>query len=279
MEKSKEFLHYKSNREKAIEYFKQQGLTIKSLIMSNRAHNVLQREKINYFYQLIKFYPDRINEFWGVGEKTISEICDMVVKVVDMHFENIEALKITKTVVGVDKTELYSYFNNLYMPIEELNLSQRTYNSLKRENINYLHDALEFYPDGFADFWSMGVKSINEINNIIHQIAQEYLNSTGSSVEQKTTNQYDKVLSCELEKNKFIECVKAKKITVEDLKLSVRSSNALRRENIHFLHEAISFYPDGFDKIRNLGVKSINEIKKCVEVCASNYSSEIEVFA
>ncbi len=60
------------------------------------------------------------------------------------------------------------------------------------------------------------------------------------------------------------ESVKEKvlEMCIEELELSVRSSNCLRRADIHTVEQLISKTEDEISKVRNLGKKSLNEIKK-----------------
>ncbi len=60
----------------------------------------------------------------------------------------------------------------------------------------------------------------------------------------------------ENEKEKVLE------MSIEELELSVRSSNCLRRADIHTVEQLISKTEEDMAKVRNLGKKSLNEIKK-----------------
>ena len=55
------------------------------------------------------------------------------------------------------------------------------------------------------------------------------------------------------------------KRSIEDLELSVRSFNCLKRNNINTVEEIISKSLDEMSKVRNLGKKSLDEIQKKVE--------------
>ena len=60
----------------------------------------------------------------------------------------------------------------------------------------------------------------------------------------KTTDQRDKVLE----------------LTIEELDLSVRSFNCLKRANINTVEDLISKTEDDMMKVRNLGRKSLEEV-------------------
>jgi len=55
---------------------------------------------------------------------------------------------------------------------------------------------------------------------------------------------------------------KALEMSIEELELSVRSTNCLRRADIHTVEQLISKSEEDMSKVRNLGKKSLNEIKK-----------------
>ena len=60
------------------------------------------------------------------------------------------------------------------------------------------------------------------------------------------------------------ESVKEKvlEMSIEELELSVRSNNCLRRADIHTVEQLVNKTEDEMAKVRNLGKKSLNEIKK-----------------
>jgi DNA-directed RNA polymerase subunit alpha len=52
---------------------------------------------------------------------------------------------------------------------------------------------------------------------------------------------------------------------VEDLNLSVRSYNCLKRAGIHTVRQLLDFSEDDLLNIRNFGTKSIDEVKEKLE--------------
>ena len=68
--------------------------------------------------------------------------------------------------------------------------------------------------------------------------------SAKSTVVEKTSDQRDKVLE----------------LTIEELDLSVRSFNCLKRANINTVEDLISKTEDEMMKVRNLGRKSLEEV-------------------
>ena len=60
--------------------------------------------------------------------------------------------------------------NNItHIGIEELNLSARSYNCLKRANIHYIVDLLEYSNDSLLEIKSLGKKSAEEVIEVLFQ--------------------------------------------------------------------------------------------------------------
>ena len=51
-------------------------------------------------------------------------------------------------------------------------------------------------------------------------------------------------------------------MTIEDLDLSVRSFNCLKRANINTVRDLVAMTEEELIKVRNLGRKSLEEVKK-----------------
>jgi DNA-directed RNA polymerase subunit alpha len=58
---------------------------------------------------------------------------------------------------------------------------------------------------------------------------------------------------------------KALEMTIEELELSVRSFNCLKRANINTVEELTQKSEDDMMKVRNLGKKSLEEVKQKLE--------------
>ena len=71
------------------------------------------------------------------------------------------------------------------------------------------------------------------------------------------------------------EHLKKLAITVEDLDLSVRSYNCLKRANVHNVEDLMKKTKEEMMKIRNLGTKSLIEIEKKIEELGFSFKEEI----
>ena len=65
-------------------------------------------------------------------------------------------------------------------------------------------------------------------------------------------------------------------MTIEELDLSVRSFNCLKRAGINTVNDLISRSEEEMMKVRNLGKKSFDEVKEKLNSLGYNLSSEEE---
>ncbi len=90
-------------------------------------------------------------------------------------------------------------------------------------------------------------------------LASKVLNDHFQLFIELNENLHNMSLMVEREEN---EKEKVLEMSIEELELSVRSSNCLRRADIHTVEQLISKSEEDMAKVRNLGKKSLNEIKK-----------------
>ena len=75
------------------------------------------------------------------------------------------------------------------------------------------------------------------------------------------------------EKNQDVD-PPALKLTIEELDLSVRSFNCLKRANINTVADLISKTGEDMMKVRNMGKKSLDEVQKKLEMMGLSLASE-----
>ena len=76
------------------------------------------------------------------------------------------------------------------------------------------------------------------------------------------------VEKAEAQRDKVLE------MTIEELDLSVRSFNCLKRANINTVEDLISKTEDEMMKVRNMGKKSLDEVQKKLEMMGLSLASE-----
>ena len=67
---------------------------------------------------------------------------------------------------------------------------------------------------------------------------------------------------------------KVLQMTIDELDLSVRSFNCLKRANINTVEDLISKTGEDMMKVRNMGKKSLDEVQKKLEMMGLSLASE-----
>ena len=110
------------------------------------------------------------------------------------------------------------------------------------------------YEKLYLDVWTNGGMSPNEAVAVASKILNEYLSLL---CDLSNLDKYETVLQETITPvvNKFND------MTIEELDLSVRSYNCLKRANIQTVQELILRTEDDLSKVRKMGKKSIKEVK------------------
>ncbi|MBU3093394.1 hypothetical protein KPL35_15110 [Clostridium sp. CF011] len=147
--------------------------------------------------------------------------------------------------------------NELY--IEKLNFSVRSYNCLKRNNINTVKELLEVPVYELEKFRNLGAKSLEEINNVILK-----LKSSDFVFEDKEFTVLDILADSEKKISKILFYYESEEygddIKIKDMKLSVRSLNALKLNGYQYASQLVELRVESLNEIKNLGEKCRNEI-------------------
>lgn len=108
------------------------------------------------------------------------------------------------------------------------------------------------------EIWTDGSVTPEEGVSIGAKIMDEHLNLL-MSLDDSADNFEIMIEKEEDQKAKSLE------MTIEELELSVRSSNCLKRANINTVEELTEKTEDEMLKVRNLGKKSLDEVKNKLE--------------
>ena len=140
----------------------------------------------------------------------------------------------------------------LSMTIEEMDLSVRSYNCLKRAGIETVGDLISKTMDDMMKVRNLGRKYLEEVE---HKLAMMGL-SFQESPEDDTP-----IMGEVIEGGLGVMETDYSDMTIEELDLSVRSYNCLKRANINTVGELLQKTEEDLFKVRNLGHPSIREIK------------------
>ena len=103
-----------------------------------------------------------------------------------------------------------------------------------------------------------GTTSAKEITSLAAKIMNDHLKLFINLVSDMDENDI-------LKEDKKDDTKKVLEMSVEDLDLSVRSYNCLKRANIHTVEDLTKRSEDDMLKVRNLGRKSLEEVVKKLE--------------
>jgi DNA-directed RNA polymerase subunit alpha len=203
----------------------------------------------------------------GAGEVTAGDIkADSDVEILnpDMHIATLEtdaklymelSLSHGRGYVGADKNKGVMPnvigvipVDSIYTPVHKVNYTVE--NTRVGQITDYDKLTLEVWTNGVItakESVSLGAKILNEHLNLFIDLSDEAKN-TEIMVEKE-----------EIRKEKMLET------TIEELDLSVRSFNCLKRVGINTVEDLISRTEDDMMKVRNLGRKSLEEVIQKLE--------------
>lgn len=136
--------------------------------------------------------------------------------------------------------------------IKKLNLSARSTNGLYRAGIKTVKDLLDTPKKSIENIYGLGVKSLNEIYAISENLKLIYNHDFEVIEEDLKTFIYNDGLE-------YID------IKLEDLGLSRRSYNCLKRSKVFYFSELNILSDEDLMEIRNFGISSLREIKELKE--------------
>ena len=159
--------------------------------------------------------------------------------------------KTAQTVIGVIPID------SIYMPVKKVNYSVEPTRVGDKTDFDKL--TLEVWTDSTIsakDAVSLGAKILSDHMTVFTNLSD--VATAGSTVVEKDTKGPDTKLS----------------MTIDELDLSVRSFNCLKRANINTVADLISKTDEDMMKVRNMGKKSLDEVQKKLEMMGLSLASE-----
>jgi len=159
--------------------------------------------------------------------------------------------KTAQTVIGVIPID------SIYMPVKKVNYAVEPTRVGDKTDFDKL--TLEVWTDSTIsakDAVSLGAKILSDHLTVFTNLSDTV--SAGSTVVEKISNRPDTKLS----------------MTIDELDLSVRSFNCLKRANINTVADLISKTGEDMMKVRNMGKKSLDEVQKKLEMMGLSLASE-----
>ena len=149
--------------------------------------------------------------------------------------------------------------DSIYTPVLKVNYSVE--NTRVGNQTDYDKLTIEVWTDKTIsprDAVSLGAKILCDHFTLFMDLSQSL--STASTVVEKTEAVKDKIME----------------MTIEELDLSVRSFNCLKRANINTVEDLVSKTQDEMIKVRNLGRKSLEEVIQKLAMMGLSLASEDE---
>ena len=159
--------------------------------------------------------------------------------------------KTAQTVIGVIPVD------SIYTPIKKVNYTVEPTRVGDKTDFDKL--TLEVWTDGTIsakDAVSLGAKILSDHLTVFTNLSATV--SAGSTVVEKAPDRADTKLA----------------MTIDELDLSVRSFNCLKRANINTVADLISKTGEDMMKVRNMGKKSLDEVQKKLEMMGLSLASE-----
>ena len=159
--------------------------------------------------------------------------------------------KTAQTVIGVIPID------SIYSPVKKVNYTVEPTRVGDKTDFDKL--TLEVWTNSTIsakDAVSLGAKILSDHLAVFTGLSDAV--GTGSTVVEKSSNAPDTKLS----------------MTIDELDLSVRSFNCLKRANINTVADLISKTGEEMMKVRNMGKKSLDEVQKKLEMMGLSLASE-----
>ena len=217
---------------------------IEVLELSVRAYNCLKRARIDTIRQLSKMTFEELSNVKNMGRKTVEEIEG-----------KINALMTEKPVFrdGSDKNDSLLNTSDI-KPIQELGLSSLNTNSLLSARIRTVQALVDCPDEAFARIPNLSTKAKQEIMDAVRKYREATEGLSEEGVIPETARSSDDR-------------------PLEELNLSVRSFNCLKRAKITTVQQLLDTTSEDLLNIRNLGRKSLDEI----EAFKRSYSPPVKV--
>ncbi len=162
-----------------------------------------------------------------------------------------ERNKQPQTVIGVIPVD------SIYSPVKKVNYTVEP--TRVGDKTDYDKLTLEIWTDctiSAKDALSLGAKILSDHLTVFTNLSDNV--SAGSTIVEKISDRPDTKLS----------------MTIDELDLSVRSFNCLKRANINTVADLINKTGEDMMKVRNMGKKSLDEVQKKLEMMGLSLASE-----
>ena len=219
---------------------------IHDLDISNKSKNFLARAGLIRLNDVINCDISELSAMRGISDDVLRELSDVIAHAEDItsFFEN-RAQRIKEILPDIqDKL------------IDNLGIGSRSYNALRRAGVHTVGDLIQMSQKDIFELRNVGVLSRNEIATAIESIVQSgkviyHENVHGLTSDTNVVSENSKI-------TKILPEVDA--IPLDDIPLSVRARNALRRANIQTVGALIMMSEKDILGLHGVGQQTRDEI-------------------
>ncbi|MGL4503525.1 MAG: DNA-directed RNA polymerase subunit alpha C-terminal domain-containing protein, partial [Planktothrix sp.] len=136
-----------------------------------RAYNCLQRAQIKSVADLLDYTQEDLLEIKNFGQKSTEEVIEALQKRLGITLPQKRASKsedITPESIKSDQNDDIDPMSQI--PIEELQLSVRAYNCLKRAQINSVADLRDYTQEDLLEIKNFGQKNAEEVIEALQKL-------------------------------------------------------------------------------------------------------------
>jgi hypothetical protein len=174
-----QFKSINTDQSKILLEWKMIGISIEELNLSIRAYHVLKRKKLETIRDIIAFGPNNIIKLRNAGKKTVEEISEAIKQFSERDnilfpFEDNPSPSVqqeqtkTESLLSFEDLIKSKFDENLLdTPVDELDISVRALNGLKKAGLKTIGDIVNFGLQNFRENRNIGRKTIEGIKNAI----------------------------------------------------------------------------------------------------------------
>ena len=249
-------LNSQSTTDNISDYDEPRTQHVSTLDLSVRATNCLRKANIETIADLLEYGVDNLLSIRNFGRKTFREINEKfnIFLEQDLHLAAQHNLSKVEELMASDGAVA-----NLAIAISDVQLSRRARGCLSSSGINFFYELVQFSENEVNKIKNMGRKTLKELKEILKNHGLYFgIPLSAGHIEQ--IQQYNPIGSVEelLKDNQLMAYLK---MAISDIELSVRARGCLANYEIKYIYELVQLSEDDVRKIKNMGKKTIVEIK------------------
>jgi DNA-directed RNA polymerase alpha subunit len=234
-------------------------IPIEELQLSVRAYNCLKRAQIKSVADLRDYTQEDLLEIKNFSQKSAEEVIEALQKRLGIILPQERASKsedITLESIKSDQNDDIDPMSQI--PIEELQLSVRAYTCLKRAQINLVGDLLDYTEEDLLEIKNFGHKSTEEVIEALQK-------RLGITLPQERASKSEDITPESIKSDQNDDIDPMSQIPIEELQLSVRAYNCLKRAQINSVADLRDYTQEDLLEIKNFGQKNAEEVIEALQ--------------